>query len=206
MTLIPIPLNRNLETIEYLTDEILVKDSWICGGFALHSCNPYHSYHQYKDIDIFVKDQTVFDSVCDNLECSSYTKIVESPNAITYDKENEPQVQVIRPKLYNSISLENVLHHFDISICAVGIDANGKAYATPEGYYDMISLPQQFRLVHIRNPFHVMNRVQKYLRHFDMPENPMQLLMEYCSTLSPEQLNRYWHEFKPHHQVIEIRS
>ena len=122
----------NLEVIrpmlvERTLKDICKEDAFICGGFARVACSPNSSPIITSDIDIYLLNDKMFDTVSERIQGAMYVKIKENDvsHVYKYTLDESLTINLIKPiqtgHLHTFGDLDAILENFDFTIARVGV-------------------------------------------------------------------------------------
>lgn len=95
---------------------------------TLENADEFEEYDQVKDLDIYFQDKECICELKEKLLNMGYHNTYKSQNAITFEKDNELQIQLIT--LDNTIGgIDNILESFDFSVCSAVFDFKTEEFA-----------------------------------------------------------------------------
>lgn len=114
---------------------------------------------EINDYDFFCKNQTSFDSICDELLKNGFGVIFVSNKAITFTKE-KIKIQIMHYSFFENC--EEVYKHFDFSACMGGFDFDVDDFVLDDKF--LLSLASRNTSININTkyPIITMLRVPKY--------------------------------------------
>jgi hypothetical protein len=122
-----IKIERNIDLLNYLFDNIIQEEGFICGGFARYCCSPKKNPTIAKDIDVYCFENS-FESIKQRLFSLGYSIQFESDIAISYKylfSNDKIPIQLIKPINVGNIvatgTIETILNNFDFTIARCGI-------------------------------------------------------------------------------------
>ena len=137
------------------------EDVAVAGG-ALRSII---SKSHINDIDLYVTDEDIIQTLIQDLEINGYVVVANTDNAITLKhSENNKVVQIIKKVLLNPTDPTDLFHEFDFTItCAVFY--NNVLYLGETFLEDLASQSLVIHNKHLKYPIATLVRTQKYQRY-----------------------------------------
>lgn len=180
------------KNIIHLIDPNLVNGPWIAGGAALKWYKKQEVGR--SDVDVFFRDQHQYNRLLkllryyagDNEDIfkskfsnnHNYTKLHESTNATTYGCCGH-HVQLIHKRFYSS--LDEVLDHFDFTICQIGTDGQEWYVTNPQ---ILEHIDQQKLVVNRFMPETILKRFFKYWTYGYHPDRELVERIQSCTDLN----------------------
>lgn len=125
---VKIPIQRNIQLLKHLFDNMIKDDGFICGGFGRVSVSKNEEVIPSADIDIYCRDKEAFERISKRLEMNGYFEKRKSETALTmqHSFSGTLPIQLIQPLnegrvLLASNNVEDILNNFDFSIARVAI-------------------------------------------------------------------------------------
>lgn len=139
-----LPTLRGQKEIEQIIRLIIIHslDCYICGGYPRYMCSEADSVLKAGDVDIFCKDEDVFNKVVEIFKRESLnTHSIETGEAVTFSivKKRDsrlygtPKIQIIKPtiKKYkrNRGEMLDIIGGFDFTVIRIGLLSLTRAVA-----------------------------------------------------------------------------
>lgn len=160
------PILRGYEKIRDLMSAIYPY-AVLCGGYAAYMCaDDSVNLAEPEDIDLFLLEETDFERTCKSLNNLGFVLKTETVMAVTFEKDNFPLVQIIKPnsneKLKTFGQMEEILSCFDFTVTRCGIKDEMTAIVDPYFHADMEA--KRLRIAFMSNPIAQLMRIQKYAK------------------------------------------
>lgn len=169
---VKIPIQRNVQLLKHLFDNMIKDDGFICGGFGRVSVSKNEEVIPSADIDIYCRDKEAFERISKRLEMNGYFEKRKSETALTmqHSFSGTLPIQLIQPLnegrvLLASNNVEDILNNFDFSIARVAITLESLQgnLAIADKDFEKDDSKKLLNIRNIHCPIAQIYRVSKYM-------------------------------------------